>query len=300
MPTALVTGASGFTGHYMVEALKSKGFTVVGLGSSHTQLDKLIPCDLTDKAAILSVVTDVKPDWVIHLAALSFVGHKDEEAFYKVNVFGTLNLLSALATLDTPPKRILVASSANVYGVPDVDLITENTAPNPVNHYACSKLTMEHMVATWFPRLPIIITRPFNYIGIGQSESFLIPKIVKHFALNKSAIELGNLNVSRDFTDVRDVIKAYMLLLESDASSVRVNVCSGTAVSLQHIIDTTAQIAGYQINVNVNPDFIRANEIPVLKGDNTLLKNITEWEPEYNLATTLESIYTTYNKGNLS
>lgn len=274
MPTALVTGASGFTGRYLIHALKARDFKVIGLGSGSTDADVTLACDLTDKAAVAAAVAQAQPDWVIHLAALAFVGHADQEAFYRVNLFGTLNLLEALGSLERQPQRVLIASSANIYGTPGIEVIDESVCPAPVNHYACSKLAMEHMVATWYDRLPIVITRPFNYTGPGQDERFLIPKIVGHFARGEQVIELGNLDVSRDFSDVRDLVQAYIGLLDSSHHSSPVNVCSGQATALRTVIQMSEQIAGYAIEVRVNPAFVRANEIPVLRGDDARLRGI--------------------------
>ncbi|QEI08381.1 NAD-dependent epimerase/dehydratase family protein [Pigmentiphaga aceris] len=274
MPTtALVTGASGFTGRYMVRALQAQGVHVVALASG-AGADTTLACDLTNAQEVEAVVAQAAPDWVIHLAALSFVGHADQEAFYRVNVFGTLNLLAALAKQAKQPSRVLIASSANIYGTPGIEIIDEDVRPAPVNHYACSKLAMEHMVATWFERLPIVVVRPFNYTGPGQDERFLIPKIVGHFARRAPTIELGNLDVSRDFSDVRDVVAAYMGLLNSDARSQFVNVCSGRAIALREVIAMAENLAGYTIDVRVNPAFVRANEIPVLRGDDRRLQEI--------------------------
>jgi len=296
MPIALVTGASGFTGRYMVEALTNKGLQVVGLGSQPTTAYHTLPCDLTDASAIKKCIEYVKPDWVIHLAALSFVGHEDQRAFYDVNVFGTLNLLQALAELETPPKRILVASSANIYGTPDIGIIDENVCPAPVNHYACSKLAMEHMVANWFERLPIVITRPFNYTGPYQHNRFLVPKIVEHFAHRSPTIELGNIDVSRDFSDVRDVVNAYMSLLNSNVTGTAVNISSGTDTALRTIIEKVSVLAGYDIEITVNPAFVRNNEIPRLCGSNARLKELTGWQAEYSLDQTLSDMLVAASK----
>ncbi|WP_160288684.1 GDP-mannose 4,6-dehydratase [Pseudomonas knackmussii] len=294
MPTVLLTGASGFTGHYMIQALQQQGCTVIGLGSAATQADETLACDLTDAASVAKAVAHARPDWVVHLAALSFVGHSDQEAFYRVNVFGTQNLLEALTKLPTPPTRVLIASSANIYGSPGFEVIDEQVCPAPVNHYGFSKLAMEHMSATWFDRLPIVLARPFNYTGPGQDERFLIPKIVSHFAAGKSTIELGNVDVSRDFSDVRDVVEAYMGLLRSPANGLRVNVCSGRAIALREIIAHMEEIVGYHINVKVNPAFVRASEIKVLRGDNSLLKKLTGQAPQRSLESTLKDMYDTF------
>ena len=280
MKTALVTGANGFTGQYLVHALKEQGVRVVALN-----------CDITDIDAVRVAVMDSKPDWVVHLAALSFVAHADEEAFYAVNVFGTLNLLKALYELSESPQKILIASSANVYGTPAVECINESICPAPVNHYACSKLVMEHMVSTWFDRLPIIITRPFNYTGPGQDERFLIPKIVSHFSRQEAVLELGNIEVSRDFSDVRDVISIYLSLLNSDVQGIKLNVCSGEIYSLQEVIQYMSEISGYEIQIKVNPAFVRPNEISVLKGDSSLLFQSIGQFPKRPLYSTLQDMY---------
>lgn len=208
--TVLITGLRGFTGHYLAAALRAYGARVVGLVQGSTQCPEEIACELTDAQAVHAAVAQVQPTHVVHLAALAFVGHADARAFYDVNLFGTLNLLEALAALSELPRKVLIASSANIYGTPGIEVIDESVCAAPVNHYACSKLAMEHMVRTWFDRFPIVMTRPFNYTGVGQDEKFLIPKIVSHFKRRAPKIELGNLDVSRDFSDVRDVAAAYM------------------------------------------------------------------------------------------
>ena len=153
------------------------------------------------------------PEAAVHLAAISFVGHADTGAFYDVNVLGTLSLLESLVALPKAPRHILLASSANVYGNCDVSPISEERQPVPVNHYAMSKLAMEYMARNYLDRLPLFFVRPFNYTGLGQTGSFLIPKLVQHFAVNATCIELGNLDVEREFNDVRFVCDAYLKLL---------------------------------------------------------------------------------------
>lgn len=289
---ALVTGASGFTGRHLVPALKDKGFHVVGLGQGVSAADENLACDLTDAGALRAAVLRVRPTHAIHLAALSFVAHGDARAFYDVNLFGTLNLLEALAALDVAPQKVLIASSANVYGTPGMEVIDETVCPAPVNHYACSKLAMEHMVRTWFERLPIVLTRPFNYTGVGQDEKFLIPKIVAHFRRKAAFIELGNLNVARDFSDVRDVVAAYVALLESDVQADVFNVCTGEAVALREVLRMMTEISGHDMEVRVNPAFVRANEIPVLRGDPRKLQERTGHTSSIALRDTLHWMYT--------
>ena len=286
METALLTGAGGFTGRYVESALEARGYQVVRLEPTGTN-----PCDLTDPDAVKRTVQKARPDVVVHLAAVSYVAHGKAEDFYRVNVFGTLNLLQALANLGRPPSRVIIASSANVYGTPDVEVLDESVCPAPVNHYANSKLAMEHMARTWFDRLPILITRPFNYTGVGQADHFLIPKIVRHFRERAPVIELGNLHISRDFSDVEDVIQAYMALLESNVKSEIVNLCSGKPIALLDVIRMMNQVAGYEIEVRVNPEFIRANEVPRLVGNPAKLRRIVNLPPPRPFSDTLRRMY---------
>ncbi len=251
----LVTGANGFTGqHFVAQALKY-GHVVHDLKSDLTQPDTL-------KAEVL----DAKPELVVHLAAISFVGHADNPAFYQVNVVGTTNLLDALLGLKTPPKKILIASSANVYGNTLTSPIHEYQEPAPVNHYAMSKLAMEYMAKTYLERLPIFFTRPFNYIGPGQAPSFVIPKMIEHFVKRMPRIELGNLDVAREFNDVRFVVESYIALLRYAEVGETYNICSGSPVELSAVLDLLSEMTNHAIEVNVNPAFVRANEIKSLSG----------------------------------
>jgi GDP-6-deoxy-D-talose 4-dehydrogenase len=287
MSIVLLTGAAGFTGRYLRRALEFRGYNVVPL-----QFEGPNSCDLTDPAATESAVRRAQPDAVFHLAALSFPGHGNPELFYRVNVFGTLNLLQALAGLDRPPRRVLIASSGNVYGTPDIEVLDESICPAPVNHYANSKLAMEHLVRTnWFNRLPIVITRPFNYTGPGQAEHFLIPKIVQHFRDRAPFIELGNLDVYRDFSDVDDVVAAYVALLESDVHSQVVNICSGQGIALLDVIRIMNQLAGYEIEVRVNPAFVRENDVSRLVGSDAKLRSLVKLPVSRPFAQTLKRMY---------
>lgn len=284
--TALLTGAEGFTGRYVEPALRARGFQVARLDAVGPH-----PCDLTNAEAVERTVRAAEPEVVVHLAGVAFVAHGDFEDFYRVNVMGTLNLLQALAKLDHPPKRVLIVSSGNVYGTPPVEVVDESICPAPANHYANSKLAAEHMARTWFDRLPILIVRPFNYTGPGQASHFLIPKIVSHFKQRASVIELGNLDVIRDFLDVEDVVDAYMALLESDVQREIVNVCSGRAIALLDIIRLMGEIAGYQIEVRVNPQFVRAHEVSRLIGNPAKLRRLVNLPEPRPFAATLRRMY---------
>jgi len=252
----LVSGLDGFTGHYVQSELEEHGHQAIGLKA-----------DLTNPEAVKQEVQSIRPEAVIHLAAISFVGHGDVNAFYQVNLIGTRNLLESLAKIAENLQCVLLASSANVYGNSTDGIIDESVLPSPVNDYAVSKLAMEYMASLWMDKLPIVITRPFNYTGIGQSKSFLLPKIVDHFRRGEREIELGNIDVARDFSDVRMVATAYRRLIEKKVTGELFNVCSGVAYSLSDVLEMMADISGYAINVRVNPEFVRANEVKRLAGN---------------------------------
>jgi nucleoside-diphosphate-sugar epimerase len=208
------------------------------------------------------------------LAGISFVGHADDAAFYAVNVVGTTNLLAALAQLPQAPAKVLLASSANVYGNCEASPISELQVTSPVNHYAMSKLAMEGMAHTYADRLPIVITRPFNYTGTGHDLNFVIPKLVDHFARRAPRIALGNLHVEREFNDVHLVCAAYLHLLGFGERGETYNVCSGQPHTLQRVLDVLTKLTGHEMQVEVNPAFVRANELHRLCGDPTKLHHL--------------------------
>lgn len=275
----LITGSRGFTGVYMAGEMAAAGYQVIGLGSQPAAEENYIQANLNDADELNRHIGEIQPDIVIHLAALAFVGHGDPKAFYDVNLVGTRNLLQSLADCRHRPEAVLVASSANVYGNTSEGQLDEQTAPLPANDYAVSKLAMEYMAKLWMPQLPMIITRPFNYTGVGQAENFLLPKIVSHFCRKAEVIELGNVDVARDFSDVRTLVAAYRRLLEARAFGRTVNVCSGRTYSLRDIISMCSEITGHEIEIRINPEFVRKNEVRTLSGDNDLLKTlIGDWE----------------------
>lgn len=291
---ALITGLAGFTGRYVEQELQAAGYEVYGtITPGHAPGERQFAVDLNDRAAMAAMVREVRPDVVAHLAAIAFVGHGDVEQIYRVNVAGTRNLLEALAALEQKPSAVLLASSANIYGNSDVGVIHEDVPAAPANDYAVSKLAMEYMARLWQDKLPLIVARPFNYTGVGQHENFLLPKIVGHFRRKAADIELGNLHVWRDFSDVRMVAASYRKLLAARpaTSGLAFNICSGHAYSLGEALDMMADIAGYKINVHVNPAFVRANEVVRLVGDNSRLVAATGPSARVPLADTLRWMY---------
>ena len=290
----LVTGLDGFTGRYVAAELERAGYQACGLshvdagaGNGHV--------DLLDAAATRAAVARIRPQAVIHLAAIAFVAHDDVDALYRTNILGTRHLLAALADLPEPPASVVLASSANVYGnaAGQAGSLDERAPLAPANDYAVSKLAMEYMARTWSGRLPLLFSRPFNYTGVGQDERFLIPKIVAHFRRRERCIELGNLDVWREFMDVRTVAWAYRRLLETRSTDDTLNICSGKCHSLREVLAMMAEIAGYTIEVRVNPGFVRDNEVERLTGDPTRLRARIGPLPRRELHETLRWMYGT-------
>jgi nucleoside-diphosphate-sugar epimerase len=286
-----ITGITGFTGKHLEAYLEKSNYSVSG-SVLETPLNKNhFSCDILSEKALFEILNKVRPDYIVHLAAISFVASKNQQNMYNVNIFGTLNLLNAIAKLDYKPKKILIASSAAIYGNIEGEL-QEDMCPEPVNHYGNSKLVMENMTKAYFNNQNIIITRPFNYTGLGQESHFLIPKIVTHYKDKKKEIELGNIDVFREFNDVNFVIRCYTELLFSKVKSEIVNVCSGKALSIKNILDAMANIAGYEIKVYVNPMFVRPNEIRTLKGSiNKMSHIIRDFTDDFKIEDTLKEMY---------
>ncbi len=294
MSKILVTGADGFTGRYLAAELQRAGYEVHGLvhkpiaSGKVAGVSALHVADLSDAAGLAAVVHEVQPDKVVHLAAIAFVAHGDIEAIYRTNLVGTRHLLEALAQSKAPLDAVLLASSANVYGNSVGGVLDENTPPAPANDYAVSKLAMEYVARLYADRLPLITVRPFNYTGVGQAESFLIPKIVNHVRRRAPLIELGNLDVARDFSDVRNVVQLYRRLLEAPAALGQTfNVCSGQAWSLNDVLAMVREISGHDFEVRVNPAFVRQNEVKTLVGSRAKLDAVVGEVPEIALRDTL-------------
>lgn len=260
----LVTGLDGFTGIHLGPVLAQQGYEVVRAGEPEF--------DLLRPESIAAVVERAQPDFVVHLAAISFVAHQDASAVYAVNAVGTTSLLEALERVAPRLRKVILASTSQVYGNAIDDPITEDTPAAPVSHYACSKLAMELMARSWFERLPILITRPFNYIGRGQAAQFLLPKLIDHFRRRAPVIELGNLDIEREFLDVRSVADVYARLLESPLRSHVLNISSGVGRSLRSIIGELARITDHRLTTNVNPALVRSNEVKRLVGSSERLR----------------------------
>ena len=257
----LLTGAEGFTGTHLGVTATLAGYQVFPL---RTQLG--------DRTRLHEQIQQISPTHVVHLAAISHVTHDDLLAYYQTNLLGSLDLLEALTHLAIPPQKVILASSANVYGNVLQSPIVETQLPAPVNHYAMSKVAMELLARNFDSRLPIITTRPFNYTGRGQNSHFVIPKIIDHFLRKASMIELGNLDVHREYNDVRDICSIYLALLERGQAGQTYNLASGRTHSLRQVITLLESVTGHSMAVQVNPQLVRSNEIITLSGSSVHLE----------------------------
>lgn len=290
MKKVLITGIDSFTGEYLSSYLKLSGYDIYGT-SLFDEDDKKYKCDITNKEDIANVLKKIKPNIIIHLSGISFAAHENNEDFYKVNTIGTINILDSLIELNINPSKVILVSSATIYGNQGLEVLHESLCPVPANHYGASKYSMECMAKNYFDKLNIIITRPFNYTGVNQTDNFLIPKIVKHFKENKKVIELGNLDVCREFNDVNFVCEVYKKLLECQSKSIILNICSGRGIKLLDVVNMMNEIAGYEIEVKVNPAFVRKDEIKSLTGSvEKLFQTIGSIEQK-KFAYTLKTMY---------
>jgi GDP-4-dehydro-6-deoxy-D-mannose reductase len=288
---SLITGGRGFVGAWLADHLRSLGDHVVAIDQE---------VDVTDPAALLAALSEAEPDAVYHLAALTHVGQSWDEPLrvLEVNVIGTGAVLAAARECGTNP-RVLVTSSAEVYGAvtdPTRLPLTEASPTAPLTPYAASKLAGEALVAQAFlgHSQHVITVRPFNHIGPGQTPNFAVPALAKRIVeadrRGASTIPVGNLSARRDFTDVRDVVRAYRLLIESGQPGEVYNVCSGQDVEIREIADGLLRLAGTSLEFDTDPTLVRPVEVPVLRGDPGRLIQATGWKPEIRLEDTLADV----------
>ena len=288
---SLITGGGGFVGTWLADHLRQQGDQVVSIDQE---------VEITDPVALLAALSDAAPEAVYHLAALTHVGQSWEDPLrvLEVNVIGTGAVLAAARQCGTDP-RILVVSSAEVYGAvtdPALLPLDEDSPGAPLTPYAASKLAAEALAAQAYlgHGQHVITVRPFNHIGPGQSPNFAVAALAKRIVeadRNRApTIPVGNLSARRDFTDVRDVVRAYRLLIESGRPGSVYNVCSGRDVSIREIADGLLELAGNALEFETDPSLVRLVEVPVLRGDPSRLSSATGWKPEIPLEQTLADV----------
>lgn len=287
---ALITGGKGFVGQWLSAHLKDRGDDVAIID---------LETDVADGAAVRRVMSDVRPDAVYHLAAMTHVGDSWEHPsqVLRVNVLGTAEILAAARAVPELP-RVLVVSSAEVYGVVGTDQLPldEHTATLPASPYAASKLAAEAVALQAWRGYgqPVMVVRPFNHIGPGQSPNFFVPALAKRIVEARRAgagsLPVGTLTTRRDFTDVRDVVVAYRRLIEAGEPGGVYNVCSGRDVAMAEVAHDLLRLAGADLELVTDPALVRPVDVPRLRGDATLLRETTGWVPVIPLATTLADV----------
>jgi nucleoside-diphosphate-sugar epimerase len=290
----LITGGTGFTGRALAERLREDGYEVMAL-SHDAAGQNTLRADLRDFAGLAERLSGISPDIVVHLAGIAAPSHTDIAEIYQCNVVGTANLFAALAAKKLQPRLVVVASSAQVYAAELAnDPLTEESPLAPKSHYAVSKRAIEDIAALYSGDFPIVITRPFNYTGPGQSPVFFVPKVVRHYAERRAEIRAGNLDLYRDISDIRRVVEAYARLISRPVGPATVNICSGRAFYLGDIFKAMEEISGHSLRIVADPLFFRHNDPYVVVGSPSRLESLVGPLPNPDFRETLMSMYEAY------
>jgi len=297
----LVTGANGFVGNHLSKELKGSGYSVVGvggeIGSSQKPdgLDEYLVVDLTDREKVENINLS-KIDGVIHLAGLASVGpsFSDPMKYIDTNIGIEVNLFEACIKQKNKPRFIII-SSGTIYSPKNEMPLNEESSILPNSPYAVSKMGQEEM-ALYYKSIgfDVVIARPFNHIGPGQGLGFIVPDLVKQIVdFSNGSIDkvmVGNLDSKRDYTDVRDISRAYRLLYEKGKSGEVYNICSGSAISGNKILNGLMKIKGISAEVKSDESKLRPSDNPLVVGDYSKIKKDTGWQPEISIEQTLKDI----------
>jgi GDP-4-dehydro-6-deoxy-D-mannose reductase len=300
----LITGGTGFVGPHLIRFLKSKPnsstIAVIGAGGSQSRQEPGVDyyeLDIRKADEVRSVVRKISPTHIYHLAGISAVdvSWSDPRLTFEVNVLGASNLFEAAMGLPSIP-RILNVSTSQVYASSDA-ILTENSQVNPENPYAASK-AMAELLRVQYRKCSaggIVTARSFNHTGPGQTPNFVLPSIAKQFAeieagLRPPKLTVGNIEVKRDFMDVRDVVQAYSALLDKGRTNEIYNVCSGSAHRVADVIGKFEAISGITIQIDTDPARLRSNEVSQILGDSTKMRTETGWSPQIPLEKTLRDL----------
>lgn len=300
--TVLVTGVNGFVGRHLAKELHDNGYSVIGIGgpSGHTDglkqyLSGYIVLDLTDATAVSKLpLKDI--DSVIHLAGLAAVGPSFEEPmkYISANIGMETNIFQAAISQDTSLK-FLAVSSGSLYDPKAPLPLTEESSVVPTSPYAVSKVGQEQMAHYYGLRgFDILVARPFNHIGPGQLEGFIVPDLTKQLISAErnetSSIKVGNLEAKRDYTDVRDIVRAYRMLIERGKTGETYNICSGTSYSGKEILDILIRQSEISPSIEQDQAKMRPSDTPNIIGSHDKITRDTDWEPQLTLEQTLREV----------
>jgi len=307
MSTLLIFGVGGFVGPYLAKEFKENGYSVYGsdvLESCNNEyLEGYFKCDILNKDSMKELLEKVKPTHIINLAAISSVGQswKIPEITMNVNVNGTLNIFNSCLAVGIKPKILLIGSSEEY--IPSDSPINEDTPINANNPYGISKIAQEQFAAIYRDTYnwPIYCVRAFNHIGVGQRDTFVIPSWCKQVAMiekgeKEPKLIVGNLEVARDFTDVRDIVKAYKLVIESNYCHEVFNLGSGNAYKLKDILKTLLAFSTKEIEVEIDSALLRKNDNKVICCDSSKANKLLGWKAAIPFEETIKSLFDNYLK----
>ncbi|MBC6975843.1 GDP-mannose 4,6-dehydratase [Bacillus sp. Xin] len=299
---ALITGITGFVGHHLQNRLIAEGAEVYGTSRQSNLYKHTYQLDLQEQDEIVSLLKKISPTHIFHLAGMSNVRDSwvNVSKTIEANTLGTINLLEAVKKLDKEIRVITIGSSEE-YGKATLgihDTISETTLLNPLSPYGTSKAAVSMLVKQYYKGfgLDVIHVRPFNHIGPGQKLGFVTSDFAHQIALinnntNHNKIKVGNLESFRDFTDVRDIVRAYYMLALKGYAGEIYNVCSGISTSIQEILNILLSFSNKKIAIETDPNKMRPSDIPYFIGDYTKIKNLTKWEPKISIHHSLQDIY---------
>ncbi|MET1249198.1 GDP-mannose 4,6-dehydratase [Sporolactobacillus sp. STCC-11] len=305
MKKVLIFGISGFVGHYLAQEFLDNGYAVCGSdihkSSSVQSTVDLYECDLLNTEAVDGLVKEVQPDMVVNLAAISSVGlsWSIPQTTMSVNVIGALNIMEAARQCGNMPKVMFIGSSEE-YQESDKP-INEEHPLNANNPYGISKMAQEKFTDVYRERygMKIYYVRPFNHTGIGQKDSFVLPSFCKQVAqIERSgrpgSIKVGNLEAKRDFSNVKDIVRAYRMIVESDDCSTKYNVGSGKAYKLSEMLEYIVSLSSQKITIEIDSERFRPTDTPIICCDYSKIKNGLGWEPRYSIFETLKEMFEHY------
>ncbi len=299
-----VTGATGFAGSHLVDRLLEQGDEILALvhdATSHQTLPDdsavhAIAGDLMDLESLKAAVAEARPDVIYHLAGQAYPARSwgDPARTLDINAGGTANLLEAAVAYGRP--RVVVVTSAEIYGTLDADdlPLTEQSPPSPRHPYGISKLAAGLLVGVYHARyrLPVVEARPFNHIGPHQAPGFVVPDFASQLAairlgLNEPHMFVGNLDSQRDFTDVRDVVRAYTMLAEMGEPGEGYLICSGQPVSIRDLLGMMVELAGVAVEIKPDPARMHPSDTPCIYGSYAHIQDQIGWQPEIPLEQSL-------------
>ncbi|CAI8750595.1 GDP-mannose 4,6-dehydratase [Bacillus sp. IT-79MI2] len=300
---ALITGITGFVGRYLQSTLIEEGDEVFGTSRQPNICKNTYQLDLQKQDEIVSLLKKISPTHIFHLAGISNVRYSwsNVSQTIEANTIATINLLEAVKKLNKEIRVITIGSSEE-YGKATLsihDTISETTLLNPLNPYGTSKAAVSMLVKQYYKGfdLDVIHVRPFNHIGPGQKLGFVTSDFAHQIALinnnnsNYNKIKVGNLESFRDFTDVRDIVRAYYMIALKGCAGEIYNVCSGTSTSIQEILNILLSFSNKKIAIETDPDKMRPSDIPYFIGNYTKIKDLTKWEPKISITQSLQDIY---------